>query len=186
VLRGSKKLDKKDYGYLVGYLAADTYKSLTDTKQDVIASLVKKMNIDELTKFSQEEDVDYEKYKNVLIDGPGMPYTPNSPMTGFMGMFNLNQGNPNINPIINNGNNGMMDGDYMTYKTTAPTNSSNKAEIKENDEWKCPICGNSKDNRGNFCCSCGAERSKEIWKCSCDTKNTTKFCTECDSPRPAT
>ena len=183
VLRGSKKLDKKDYGYLVGCLAADAYKSLTDTKLDALASLISKINIDEVTKLSQEENIDYEKIaKNIIIDGPGMTYTPNTPMTGFMGMFDLQQKNPNIAPMQNN--NGMMDGDYMTYKPN-PVNSSNKTEINENNEWTCPICGESKENRGNFCCTCGTPRPKDIWKCNCGCLNTGKFCNDCGaSPRP--
>lgn len=183
VLRGSKKLDKKDYGYLVGCLAADAYKSLTDTKLDALASLISKINIDEVTKLSKEENIDYEKIaKNTIIDSPGTTYTPNAPMTGFMGMFDLNKINPNVNRVQNN--NGMMDGDYMTYKPTAPANTSNKTEINENNEWKCPICGESKENRGNFCCTCGAPRPKDVWKCNCGCLNTGKFCNDCGAMPP--
>ena len=182
VLRGSKKLDKKDYGYLVGYLAADAYKSLTDTKLDALASLISKINIDEVTKLSMEENIDYEKIaKNIIIDSPGTTYTPNAPMTGFMGMFDLNKINPNVNQMQNN--NGMMDGDYMTYKPN-PANSSNKTDINENNEWTCPNCGESKENRGNFCCTCGAPRPKDIWKCNCGCLNTGKFCNDCGAMPP--
>ncbi|MBR4815722.1 MAG: hypothetical protein IKZ73_00490, partial [Lachnospiraceae bacterium] len=183
VLRGSKKLDKNDYKYLVGCLAADAYKSLTDTKLDALASLISKINIDEVTKLSQEENIDYEKIaKNIIIDGPGTTNTQNAPMTGFMGMFDLNKINPNVNQVQNN--NGMMDGDYMTYKPTAPKNTSNKTEINENNEWKCPICGESKENRGNFCCTCGAPRPKDVWKCNCGCLNTGKFCNDCGAMPP--
>jgi Ca-activated chloride channel family protein len=183
VLRGSKKLDKNDYKYLVGCLAADAYKSLTDTKLDALASLISKINIDEVTKLSKEENIDYEKIaKNIIIDSPGTTYTPNAPMTGFMGMFDLNKINPNVNQVQNN--NGMMDGDYMTYKPTAPANTSNKTEINENNEWKCPICGESKENRGNFCCTCGAPRPKDVWKCNCGCLNTGKFCNDCGAMPP--
>ena len=178
VLRGSKKLDRKDYEYLTGYLADDAYKTLTDSKQDVIASLIKKIDIDEVTKLSQSEVENLKKNEessknndqypgmNVMLDGPGMTFTPNSPMTGFMGLFN----------------NGYVDGSYMNANKNIPTNTQN--EVTENNEWKCPICGESKGNQGNFCSSCGAPRPKDIWKCNCGRLNTGKFCSDCGAMPP--
>ena len=52
-------------------------------------------------------------------------------------------------------------------------------------EWICS-CGTK--NTGKFCTECAGPRPTQSageWICSCGTKNTGKFCTECATPRPA-
>lgn len=50
--------------------------------------------------------------------------------------------------------------------------------------WKCS-CGT--DNTGRFCANCGKPKPavSGSWKCSCGTENTGKFCANCGKPKPA-
>ena len=67
-------------------------------------------------------------------------------------------------------------------------NSTRQTSVKNNqasDVWTCS-CGTK--NTGKFCTECASAKpnsNKEgEWTCSCGTKNTGKFCTECANPKP--
>ncbi|MDD5953503.1 MAG: SPFH domain-containing protein, partial [Oscillospiraceae bacterium] len=64
-----------------------------------------------------------------------------------------------------------------------PGSTPPSAPKASDDSWTC-TCGTR--NTGRFCTECGKERPTEqdSWTCSCGTKNTGKFCTECGKKKP--
>ena len=134
-LRGSDKLDEDDIKFFDDMLEGGKYKELAGSKADFLEKLVN--NRDSIAKNSMN---------NPLPSG-GMPIgmMGGNPMTGFMGMMNMNQ----VNPMFNQGT--------PAPATTAQTAPA--APAPQPGEWTCPLCGGV--NSGKFCATCGGVRPEQ-------------------------
>lgn len=79
------------------------------------------------------------------------------------------------------GNMGGMNPQSLFAMSKQETENRERNSDDERQLWVCS-CGTK--NKGNFCSECGAKKiDNSEWTCSCGTVNKGKFCSECGSPR---
>ncbi len=105
------------------------------------------------------------------------------PMMGFMGM-NMAQGagGMNANNLFAMGQQQQMQ--QQQYQAQQPQQQTPAQAAPSADSWQCS-CGAS--NTSKFCLECGTPKPapSEGWNCSCGATNKGKFCAECGSKKPA-
>ena len=116
---------------------------------------------------------------------------PNGSIGAFMGMGMANtMGGGAAATMFQQGAGAMQQPPQSAYPVAAgggyaqPQPAAAPAPAPEGG-WTCPQCGNV--NTTNFCGQCGTQKPAEPqpWTCpQCGTANTTNFCGQCGTPRP--
>ncbi len=106
-------------------------------------------------------------------------------MMGFMGMnMAQQQGGFNAGQLYNmSAAQQQQARQQATEQQAAQWQAQQNAQSARDTIWKCS-CGT--ENTGKFCQSCGKPKPViNYWTCSCGAQNKGKFCQNCGSPKPA-